>query len=165
MDVHERLTTQYKAKEVDKSNYSDLRRDLHADWGSVVTAYIFRDANAIRELEKLNAESQSSDTPIALIVNSTDKIHITGATFRGISFLLLLEFSVFVGLDDEDMFLGNERFEEYLLMLYILGYIQFDNDSTIDYIRDLYKNGYYLRYSGINDGAQRFLDRVIDITY
>ncbi|MBO2942456.1 hypothetical protein JJQ72_00440 [Paenibacillus sp. F411] len=86
---------------------------------------------------------------------------MTGSTLQGISNLLALELEIFWGMDEEEMFLGNKRFEEYLIMLYLTGHIQFENDSIIDYIRDRYKNGYYLRYFGTNDGAELYLDDII----
>lgn len=164
-DIHKRLTTQYKAKEVNKSNFSGLKLDPHADWESVVTAYIFRDENALSQLEALNTEDELSDSELAVIINSKDKIHITGGTLRGISNVLALEMEIFWGIDEEEMILGNKRFEEYLILLYILGYIELQNDNTIDYLRDRYKYGYYLRCFGGNDGRQLFLDTIIHFSY
>lgn len=164
-DIHERLTTKYQAQEVDISNFSGLRLDPHADWESVVTAYVIRDKNAIRELEELNKESELYDSDYNVIINSKDKIHITGSTLQGFSIVLMLEMDIFWGMDKEEMYLGNKRFEEYLIILYILGYIQFENDDAINYVRDRYKNGYYLRFFGNNDGRDLFLDNIIDVCY
>ncbi|WP_243895780.1 pyruvate kinase [Paenibacillus sp. F411] len=160
-NIHKRLTTRYNATQVDVSNFSALRMDPYACYDSAITAYTFRDDNAIKELIQLNRDLELSGGDINLIINSTDKTYITGSTLQGISNLLALELEIFWGMDEEEMFLGNKRFEEYLIMLYLTGHIQFENDSIIDYIRDRYKNGYYLRYFGTNDGAELYLDDII----
>lgn len=157
-DIHNRLTKKYAAKEVDKNIFSSLKLDPHARFETVVTAYIFREKKAIKELYKLNKEEELFELhDINYIVNSEDNIHRSGATTHGMSYLLALESEVFWGIDQNEMFIGNERFEEYLILLYLTGYIYFENDPFINQLLERYKEGYYLRYFGVHDGQEKYL--------
>ncbi|GBF75623.1 hypothetical protein PA598K_04042 [Paenibacillus sp. 598K] len=53
------------------------------------------------------------------------------------SSLLELELDVFSGFDEQEAYLGNKRFEEFLVVLYLTGHIP---------LRKKFKDGYLLRY-------------------
>ncbi|MCL6664185.1 pyruvate kinase [Paenibacillus amylolyticus] len=148
-DIHRRLTEKYYAEKVDLNFFSALSRDPDADFNNAVTAYVFRDERGIRELVKLNKEEDIDDTmEFGLVINSTQ---------IGVSFVLTLEICIFDGIEADEIHLGNLRFEEYLIALYLTGYIQFDNDSEIDLLVERYRDGYYFRNFGAYNGQEMYL--------
>lgn len=50
------------------------------------------------------------------------------------------------------MTLGNERFEDYLVALYLAGYIQFENDTILEDVYKRYRDSYLLEYYGPSSG-------------
>ncbi|MFD2115826.1 pyruvate kinase [Paenibacillus yanchengensis] len=157
-DIHQRLTTKYLAQQVDIDLFAGLQFDPHAEFETVVTAYIFRDDQAVKELMKLNnVEDMMEPIEINYIINSKDNIYHSGGTHQGASDLLAFESDVFWGMDKEEMYLGNDRFEEFLIVLYLTGYIQFENDPLIEQLITRYKDGYCLRYFGFQDGREKYL--------
>ncbi|WP_340400443.1 pyruvate kinase [Paenibacillus sp. FSL H8-0079] len=147
--IHSRLTQKYYAEKVDLSFFADLSRDPHANFDKATAAYVFEDERGTKELLQLNnVEEQHEGMEIAWIINST---------MRGMAHQLILETDVFYGMDNEEMYLGNPRYEEFLVTLYLTGYIQFENDSLIDQLRAQYRDGYRLRYFGMQNGAEKYL--------
>ncbi|QDH21061.1 pyruvate kinase [Saccharibacillus brassicae] len=147
--IHARLTEVYYAEKVELSRFSELSEDPQAGFAYAKGAYVFEDPRGIEKLMQLNADfDPEKDDAHAWVMNSTQV---------GMSNLLSLEIAIFHGIDDEDRELGNPEFEEYLIMLYLAGYLSFENDPHIDQVRDRYKQGYYLRYFGAQDGTDRFL--------
>lgn len=147
--IHERLTQKYYAEKVDLETFAYLRRDPEAGFDEAVAAYVFQDDRGTRELVKLNKEEDINE-PLyfAWVIDST---------LIGKSNLLVLETDVFHGMDEEEMVLGNLRFEEFLIVLYLTGYIQFENDSLIDQVIARYKEGYCFRFFGMQDGYENYL--------
>lgn len=147
--IHERLTQKYYGEKVDLESFSNLRRDPEADFDKAVAAYVFKDERGTRELVKLNRDEDIHEPlEFALVINST---------LLGNSELLSLETYVFHGMDKAEMVLGNLRFEEFLIVLYLTGYIQFENDPLIDQIIARYKEGYGLRFFGAQDGYENYI--------
>lgn len=147
--IHERLTQKYYGEKVDLERFSNLRRDPEAGFDKALAAYVFEDERGIRELVKLNRDEDIHEPlEFAWVINST---------LIGISELLSLEIYVFHGMDKEEMVLGNLRFEEFLIVLYLTGYIQFENDSLIDQVIARYKEGYCFRFFGMQDGYENYL--------
>ena len=149
----------YFAKEVSIECFAGLRRDPHANFDTVVKAYIFRDERGIKELLKLNPDEYLEcykPNGINSIINSEDNIYMSGGTMQGMSFLLALETSIFCGIEEENMKLGNEEFEDYLKALYLAGYIQFEDDLLIERAYQRYRDGYTLKWYGLTDGESTF---------
>ncbi|WP_046226116.1 hypothetical protein [Paenibacillus dauci] len=147
--IHQRLTKTYYAQKVDLDRFSDLKEDMYAEFDKATGAYVFEDERGIQKLMQLNNnEDIDSDSVHAWVINSTQ---------LGMSNLLTLEITIFYGINPENMSIGNLEFEEYLIMLYLAGYIQFENDTCINEIRELYKKGYYLRYFGVQNDSEKFL--------
>ncbi|ETT44739.1 hypothetical protein [Paenibacillus sp. FSL H7-689] len=144
--IHDRLTQKYYAKKVDLEVFADLRNDPEAHFDRAIAAYTFPDKRGINELIKLNKDEH--------IHEPLEFSWVIGSTVSGMSFLLNLEISIFHGIAEEEMFIGNLLFEEYLIALYILGYISFDDDPLIDKVIARYRDGYYLRHFGIQDGFE-----------
>ncbi|WP_251035097.1 pyruvate kinase [Paenibacillus polymyxa] len=148
-DIHRRLTDVYFAEKVDLSFFSDLISDPHAGFDQAIAAYVFKDKKAIRELTKLNREDEIDESmEYGWIVNSTQ---------IGNSNLLTLEICIFHGIEKEDINIENMRFKEYLIMLYLTGYIHFENDILLPQLINLYRNGHYLRHFGPNNGSGIYL--------
>ncbi|MBN3526326.1 pyruvate kinase [Paenibacillus apiarius] len=157
--INNRFKNCYFAEEVDIHYFSDLEKDPHANFDTVVKAYIFRDERGIKELLKLNPDEYLEcyhPNGINIILNSEDKTYLSGATEQGMSFLLGLETSIFCGISQEDMALGNEKFEDYLKALYLAGYIQFEDDPLIERAYQRYRDGYTLKWYGLTDGESTF---------
>lgn len=147
--IHSRLTQKYYGEKVDMSLFSDLSLDPDADFDKATAAYVFRDERGRKELLQLNnIEEQHEDMEIAWIINST---------MRGMAHQLILETDVFNGISKEEMYLGNPRYEEFLVTLYLTGYIQFENDNLIEKLRAKYRNGYRLRYFGMQNSNEEYL--------
>jgi hypothetical protein len=147
--IHRRLTETYFAKKEDLSRFSDLSQDPHAGFDKATGAYVFEDKRGIEKLIRLNRDDEiDKDGQHAYVINST---------LIGGSLLLNLELHIFKGIDKEEIVLGNLRFEEYLIALYITGYIQFENDPVIDKVIERYRDGYYLRYFGMQSGFENYL--------
>ncbi|MFB6367872.1 pyruvate kinase, partial [Paenibacillus elgii] len=158
-DIDNRLKTAYHAEEADLRYHEGLRSDPHADFETAIKAYSFTDERGIQELLKLNPEEYlESYKPNGFhyILNSKDGIHLCGATDQGLSFVLTLETGIFFGIEKDKMMLGNEEFEEYLIALYLAGYIQFENDLLLEQAYKRYRAGYTLRWYGFTD-RERFL--------
>ncbi len=147
--IHRRLTETYHAEKVGLERFEDLRQDDHANFENAKGAYVFEDPRGTAKLARLNTEEENpEDSSYAWVMNSTQ---------MGMSNMLTLEITIFYGIDKEEMKLGNLRFEEYLIMLYLTGYIEFENDESIESVRDLYRNGHYLRYFGVQNGSGVYL--------
>lgn len=147
--IHQRLTKVYYAQKVELDRFSDLNEDLYANFDKAIGAYIFEDEQGVQKLNRLNRDEEiDKDATHAWVMNSTQ---------LGMSNILTLEITIFYGMNPENMVIGNLEFEEYLIMLYLTGYIQFENDTCISELRDLYKKGYYLRYFGVQDDSEQFL--------
>lgn len=59
--------------------------------------------------------------------------------------MLVLEIDVFRRkIEEEEMYLGNLPFEEYLITLYLTGYIQFEDDLFINKLAACFQEGYRL---------------------
>lgn len=147
--IHQRLTEEYFAEKVDLDRFSDLSNDPHAGFDRATGAYVFEDKRGIEKLLALN--------PDEYIDRESQYAYVVGSTVIGMSFLLNLEIDIFYGIDPKETVLGNQKFEEYLIVLYMLGYIQFENDLIIDKVIALYREGYYLRYFGMQDGYKKYL--------
>ncbi|GBF76676.1 hypothetical protein PA598K_05160 [Paenibacillus sp. 598K] len=157
-DIQHYLVLKYKAQQVNVGQFSSLQNDPYAKFETAVTAYIFRDEEAVSQLMMLNhADVHLISREINLILNSEDNVFMSGATPQGMSFLLELELDVFSGFDQEEAYLGNKRFEEFLVVLYLTGHIAFDNDPLIDPLRQKFKDGYLLKYFGVQDGNNKYL--------
>ncbi|KAA8752481.1 pyruvate kinase [Paenibacillus sp. UASWS1643] len=147
--IHERLTEKFYAEKVDLEEFSDLRNDPHAGFDQAIAAYVFKDERGTKQLISLNKDEDIHEPlEFAWIINST---------VRGFSLLLTLEIDVFYGMEESEMTLGNPRFEEYLILLYLTGYIEFENDSFINPLRARYREGYRLRYFGMQNGDENYL--------
>lgn len=147
--VHQRLTETYFAEKVELDRFADLRNDPHAGFDKATAAYVFEDERGIEKLVAL--------TPDEYISREVKYAYVVGSTVMGVSYILCLEIEIFHGIEQEEMELGNQRFEEYLIVLYILGYIRFEDDSLIDKVIARYREGYYLRYFGVQDGYEKYL--------
>lgn len=148
-DIHRRLTEVYYAEKVDLSNFSYLSRDPEANFENATAAYVFRDQRGIQKLIELNNNEEIHEgMEYGWVINST---------LIGLSHVLSLEICLFYGIDTEKMHLGNLEFEEYLIALYLTGYIRFDNDTQIDLLIERYRNGYYFRYFGAHNGEEMYL--------
>ncbi|WP_172253454.1 pyruvate kinase [Saccharibacillus deserti] len=148
--IHKRLTEVYYAEKVDLERFADLRKDAHANFEHAAGAYVFEDPRGTAKLARLNAEEEPEDSSYAWVMNSTQ---------IGMSDMLTLEITIFHGIAEEEIRLGNLRFEEYLVMLYLTGHIELENDEQVEQARDLYKNGHYLRYFGAQNGSGVYLYR------
>lgn len=95
-------------------------------------------------LFSLNPQDSIVPDTINFLINSNDGICYSGSTIQGMSNLLLLEASVFGGINEEDMVLGNESFEKYLISLYILGYIDLGDDILLKETRECFKKDYLI---------------------
>lgn len=147
--IHKRLTETYFAEKVDLDLFEDLRNDLHANFEEASGAYVFKDPRGTTKLARLNTEEEKpEDSSYAWVMNSTQ---------MGMSDMLTLEITIFHGIAKEQLHLGNLRFEEYLIMLYITGHIEFENDENIERVRDLYRDGHYFRYFGAQNGSGIYL--------
>lgn len=148
--IHKRLTETYFAEKVSLERFEDLRQDEHANFENAKGAYVFEDPRGVAKLEQLNnAEEVPSESSLyTWVINST---------IQGMSNVLVLEITIFHGIAKEEMQLGNLRFEEYLVMLYLTGHIEFSNDEQIEHVRDLYRNGHYFRYFGAQNGSGIYL--------
>ncbi|ANA79084.1 hypothetical protein PVOR_27540 [Paenibacillus vortex V453] len=149
------LKDKYFAVETDLENFSGLRFDPYENFDEAVKAYSFRDKRGIKELFKLNSEEYDESlvpNGINLTVNSKDNMYISGGTEIGGSNLLSIETAIFFGIDKEEMTLGNERFEDYLVALYLAGYIQFENDTILEDVYKRYRDSYLLEYYGPSSG-------------
>lgn len=157
-DIDSRLKTAYFAEEADLRNYEGLRSDPHANFETAVKAYCFPDERGIKKLLKLNPDEYLDDEPngFHFIINSKDGTYLCGATEQGMSFVLGLESCIFSGVDQNNMVLGNEKFEDYLKALYLTGYIQFDNDPLLEQAYERYRAGYTLRWYGLTDTINIF---------
>lgn len=147
--IHQRLTETYFAEQVDLNRFSDLRNDPHAHFEKATAAYVFEDKRGIEKIISLN--------PVDCIDKEAQYAYIIGSTVIGSSYLLCLEADVFNGIDTKELALGNQRFEEYLIVLYLLGYIKFKDDPLIDKVTSRYREGYYLRYFGMQNGYNKYL--------
>lgn len=148
--IHDRLTKKYRAEKVDLERFSYLRNDPYAGFDQAVGAYVFEDEQAILELIKLNKDDD-------IDYETMEFAWIMGSTLCGMSNVLVFEIDVFYGMEEEEMVLGNLRFKEYLIVLYLTGYIQFDNDPILDDLMARCREGYYLRHFGMQDGFERYL--------
>ncbi|WP_339196604.1 pyruvate kinase [Paenibacillus sp. FSL P4-0176] len=147
--IHDRLTKKYYAEKVDLEEFSDLRNDPHAGFDQAVAAYVFKDERGTKQLISLNKDEDIHEPlEFAWIIRST---------VRGFSLLLTLEIDVFYGMEESEITLGNQCFEEYLILLYLTGYIEFENDSFINPLRVRYREGYRLRYFGMQNGDENYL--------
>lgn len=157
-DIHHRLTTTYDAKQVDIHTFSDLQGDPHAKFETVVTAYTIREDHALKKLMVLNKPEDTLSThELSLILNSEDQQYLSGGTLRGMSYLLALEVDVFWGIEKEARVLENEQYKEFLVVLYLTGYLSFANDPLIGRLRERYREGYYLKHYGVQDGHDNYL--------
>ncbi|GAC44456.1 hypothetical protein PPOP_3862, partial [Paenibacillus popilliae ATCC 14706] len=87
-----------------------------------------------------------------------DQVYMSGGTTQIGTKLLSLETKIFMGIDEENAVLGNVKFESYLKALYLVGYIQFENDSLIEKARQRYREGYMLQRFGPQIGnSTKFL--------
>ncbi len=151
--IHQRLTETYGAEQVALDRFSDLADDPYANFDQAIGAYIFENEDGIQKLIRLNCDEDIDPDAIhAWIMNSTQ---------LGMSNVLTLEIAIFYGMSSSDMVIGNLEFEEYLIALYILGYIQFENDTCIDKICNLYRKGYYLRYFGVQNDNGKHLHTLL----
>ncbi|WP_145152154.1 pyruvate kinase [Paenibacillus xylanexedens] len=147
--IHERLTEKYYAEKVDLEEFSDLRNDPYAGFDQAVAAYVFKDERGTKQLISLNKDEDIHEPlEFAWIIEST---------VRGFSLVLNLGIDVFYGMEESEMTLGNQRFEEYLILLYLTGYIEFENDYFINPLRARYREGYRLRYFGMQNGDDNYL--------
>ena len=147
--IHKRLTETYFAEKVSLERFEDLRQDEHANFENAKGAYVFEDPRGTIKLARLNTEEEKpEDSSYAWVMNSTQ---------IGMSNMLTLEITIFYGIAKEEMQLGNLRFEEYLVMLYLTGHIEWENDEQIEHVRDLYRNGHYFRYFGAQNGSGIYL--------
>ncbi|MBU5353682.1 pyruvate kinase [Paenibacillus silvae] len=153
--IYQTITEKYFAVKVDMELFSDLRLDPYASFETAVAAYSFPHPEAVKRLSLLNNTENSYD--ISWIINSEDNVYMSGGTIRGVSFILDLEIAIFNGMDEEEKTLGNPRFEEFLIILYLTGYIKFQNDPHIEELVKRYKEGYYLRYFGHDNGSGNYL--------
>ncbi|MGG4132125.1 hypothetical protein ABEW19_28115 [Paenibacillus illinoisensis] len=71
--------------------------------------------------------------------------------------MLDLEIDVPRGKIEEEMYLGNLPFEEYLITLYLTGHIQFEDDLFIVKLAARFREGYRLRYFGVQNSDERYL--------
>ncbi|GAC44445.1 hypothetical protein [Paenibacillus popilliae] len=162
-----RLIKQYAAKQITKEKFIELYdpsfpEDPYADFHTVVTVYIFRDQEGMKKLLTLDSPDEkisfykNINRPYShgcnLILNSDDQVYMSGGTTQIGTNLLSLETSIFRGFNEEDAVLGNVRFESYLKALYLVGYIQFENDSLIEKARQRYREGYMLQRFGTQIG-------------
>ncbi|WP_434752475.1 pyruvate kinase [Paenibacillus amylolyticus] len=147
--IHTRLTEEYYAEKVDLEHFSSLRNDPEANFDQAVAAYTIRDPRGTFKLIKLNkVEDIHEPLEFSWVIDST---------VIGMSFLFNLELNIFDGIEKSEMYLGNLRYEEYLIALYLAGYIKFENDPLIDEITARYRAGNYLRYFGMQDGYENYL--------
>ncbi|UPK46614.1 pyruvate kinase [Paenibacillus pabuli] len=154
-EIHQTITEKYHAEKVDLELFSDLRGDPYAYFDTAVVAYTFSDSEAIKKLSELNYTKNLS--VISWILNSRDNKYLTGGTMRGESCVLDLEIAIFNGMDEEEKQLGNLRFEEFLIILYLTGHIHFNDDPLIEELKSRYREGYYLRYFGHDNGSGKYL--------
>ncbi|WCF06308.1 pyruvate kinase [Paenibacillus thiaminolyticus] len=158
-DIDNRLKTKYYAEEVDLDKFDGLKKDSHANFDTIVKAYTFKDERGLKELLKLNPDEDLDcyiPNGFHYLLNSNDNEFLSGATEKGMSFVLSLESSIFMGIEESDMVLGNERFEDYLKALYLTEYIQFEDDPWIEKAHKRYKEGFTLRWYGLTDGESIF---------
>ncbi|GAC44267.1 hypothetical protein [Paenibacillus popilliae] len=161
-----RLIKQYAAKQITKEKFIEcydpsFPEDLYADFHTVVTVYIFRDQEGMKKLLTLDSPDEKvsfyedinySRHGCNLILNSDDQVYMSGGTTQIGTKLLTLETKIFMGIDEENAVLGNVKFESYLKALYLVGYIQFENDPLIEKARQLYREGYRLQRFGTQTG-------------
>lgn len=70
---------------------------------------------------------------------------LTDSTLQGFSHMLVLEVDMLRGkVEEEAMYLGNLPFEEYLITLYLTGFIQFEDDLFINKLAACFQEGYRL---------------------
>ncbi|MFW5433117.1 pyruvate kinase [Paenibacillus apiarius] len=158
-EIDARFRQRYLAEEIDIECFADLKKDRYANFHTARRAYIFRNKQVSDELIKLNPIEDLESLRTAefnIILNSEDNIYLSGATEQGRSYLLALETSIFCGIEEEDMRLGNEEFEDYLKALYLTGYIQFENDPLIEKAYQRYRAGYTLKWYGYTAGKSTF---------
>ncbi|GAC44433.1 hypothetical protein [Paenibacillus popilliae] len=163
--IGERLIKQYAATQITKEKFIELYdpsfpKDPYADFHTVATVYIFRDEEGMKKLLTLDSPDEKKsfyeDINIYhscnLILNSEDQVYVSGGTTQIGTKLLCLETDIFWGVDEEEAVLGNVRFESYLKALYLVGYIQFENDPLIEKARQRYREGYRLQRFGTQTG-------------
>ncbi|MDK8193100.1 pyruvate kinase [Paenibacillus sp. UMB7766-LJ446] len=148
--IHNRLTEAYYAEQVDLNIFSSLRFDPEAGFDQALAAYVFKDERGIQKILKLNNDEEIHEPlEFAWIINST---------LQGFSHMLVLEIDVLRGkIEEEEMYLGNLPFEEYLITLYLTGHIQFEDDLFIDKLAARFQEGYRLRYFGMQNGDEKYL--------
>ncbi|NOJ74127.1 pyruvate kinase [Paenibacillus alvei] len=143
-EIDARLKTKYSAEELDVSKFDDLKKDPYANYDTIVKAYTIHDSRVIEKLVSLNPPGSITPEVINFLINSSDGIYYSGSTIQGMSNLLGLEASIFGGIKEEDMVLGNGSFEEYLIFLYLLEYIDLGDDILLKETREYYKNEYFI---------------------
>ncbi|WP_088070008.1 hypothetical protein [Gottfriedia luciferensis] len=132
----------YKANELDKTNFIDLKKDAYVDYANIVKCYEITDEKVLdnlyskeeKEEHHRYAKEYAPRYPeedhrleegklINVMLESKDGKRISGYTVQGSCSYISSELVVFIGTKQEDQNLDNHRFRYYLDCLEETGYL------------------------------------------
>lgn len=132
----------YKANELDKTNFIDLKKDPYVDYTNIVKCYEIKDEKILVNLFCKEEKKQhqhftkkyASRYPgedlrlnegklINVILESKDGKRICGYTVQGSCSYISSELVVFIGSKQEEQNLDNRKFRYYLNCLEEIGYL------------------------------------------
>ncbi|MGG2028831.1 hypothetical protein AB1282_24285 [Gottfriedia sp. S16(2024)] len=143
LDEVERIYKEkYKANELDKTNFIDLKKDIYVDYANIVKCYEITDEKVLDDLyckeekekhqhftKKYASRYPGEDLRlnegklINVILESKDGKRISGYTLQGSCSYISSELVVFIGTEQEEQNIDNHRFRYYLECLEETGYL------------------------------------------
>lgn len=146
-DIMVILQEKYKAREVEKHFFEDLKKDSHVNYDQIIICFKLDDKEILNELfseeeKKMHEElainnmkySFKSDQDfmwkdiqegklIFIILESSNEIELTAFTIQGVCKKLYTDLLIYKGIDVEKCIPGNSIYERHLKLLFDAGYI------------------------------------------